>query len=111
LLSSTRAKLNRALVLLVWMMTGCERQPPAPLPAAPPPAASAPVASTDPWCRGWGDGNYQKPYAPRVLEVVDLARDGVPEIVTELDASFELGVYSIFKRGPAGWRQLFRSGC
>jgi hypothetical protein len=63
------------------------------------------------WAGLWGDPGNDQPYTPQLLDVVDLDADGFPEIVTATDESMGSGMFSVFKRGPAGWREVLRSGC
>jgi hypothetical protein len=58
------------------------------------------------WSGLWGDPGNDEPFTAQLLDVVDLDHDGVPEIVTSGSALF-----SVFKRGPRGWREVLRSGC
>jgi hypothetical protein len=63
------------------------------------------------WSGLWGDPGNDRPYTPQLLDVVDLDHDGIPEIVTISDESMGSGMFSVFKRGPRGWREVLRSGC
>jgi hypothetical protein len=59
----------------------------------------------------WGDPGDEVPYTPELYDVVDLDRDGVPELVTVTNVSMGSDRFSVFHRGPAGWREVLRSGC
>lgn|GEM_PF-2454906 len=60
---------------------------------------------------GWLEDGDDEVYAASLLDVIDIDRDGVPEIVTRAHASWGQK-YTILARGAAGWSVVFEtSGC